>query len=406
MSISACRRPRLTLAATRLVVATLVLALLVACATRAPSAVAAPTRVTPLGDSITDGYNLPGGYRIDLEDALVAGGHEVDFVGSLANGPDALADREHEGHSGWRIDQVAASANRWLTASEPQVVLLLIGTNDVLQQHAVGTAPQRLAALIDQISVVAPSASLLVASLPPLAATPADATREDRLRAYNAVIPQIVAERAAQGRRVSFVDMHAGLTTGDLADGVHPNAGGYRRMAALWHAALRQVLPGREAASPPGIPQLLAAPPPAPVPVEPPAAPAPIAARVPVPVSVGARAGLDRLLARARASLRGKGLRGLAATGLRATAGGLGPGTLTLGVERIRGTRRTTIARGIARATGRSAVTVTARVGRRARRELRRASSARLVLRAGFVDREGRRSTRAATIVVRERRQG
>ena len=36
-----------------------------------------------------------------------------------------------------------------------------------------------------------------------------------------------------------LVDMHSALTTADLADGVHPNAGGYDKMAARWYAALQ-----------------------------------------------------------------------------------------------------------------------------------------------------------------------
>ncbi len=38
-------------------------------------------RVMPLGDSITDGFNVPGGYRIGLWQRLVGGGYTVDFVG-------------------------------------------------------------------------------------------------------------------------------------------------------------------------------------------------------------------------------------------------------------------------------------------------------------------------------------
>ncbi|HEX5200872.1 MAG TPA: GDSL family lipase, partial [Actinoplanes sp.] len=50
------------------------------------SAVAAESnggvRVMPLGDSITDGTQVPGGYRIGLWQRLAAGGYRVDFVGS------------------------------------------------------------------------------------------------------------------------------------------------------------------------------------------------------------------------------------------------------------------------------------------------------------------------------------
>ncbi len=63
------------------------------------------------------------------------------------------------------------------------------------------------------------------------------------MRSYNAALAGIVAAEQAEGRRVRFVDMHPALGMGDLADGVHPNATGYARMARVWHSALRGVLP-------------------------------------------------------------------------------------------------------------------------------------------------------------------
>ena len=45
--------------------------------------------------------------------------------------------------------------------------------------------------------------------------------------------------------------MYNALTTADLADGVHPNAGGYDKMAAVWYTALQSV-PG--SLDPPGTP--------------------------------------------------------------------------------------------------------------------------------------------------------
>src|SRR5690349_12885605 len=66
-------------------------------------------RVMPLGDSITDGFNVPGGYRVGLWQRLVSGGFSVDFVGTGFNGPASLGDHDHEGHSGFRIDQIDAS---------------------------------------------------------------------------------------------------------------------------------------------------------------------------------------------------------------------------------------------------------------------------------------------------------
>ena len=72
---------------------------------RAPAA--PPIRVLPLGDSITDGAGAPGGYRLRLYQLLTNAGFNVDFVGTLTdNGAPGLPDPDHEGHSGWRIDQI------------------------------------------------------------------------------------------------------------------------------------------------------------------------------------------------------------------------------------------------------------------------------------------------------------
>jgi lysophospholipase L1-like esterase len=205
-------------------------------------------RVMPLGDSITDGLVVPGGYRIGLWQRFVANGYKVDFVGSQSNGPASLGDHDHEGHSGWRIDQIDANITGWLQATMPHTVLLHIGTNDVLQNFNLSTAPNRLSTLIDHITTTDPTAEVFVATIIPIASASAEAAAGT----YNAAIPGIVQSKVAAGKHVHLVDMHSALTTADLADGIHPNAAGYDKMAAAWFSALLSV-PGSigQANSPP-----------------------------------------------------------------------------------------------------------------------------------------------------------
>ncbi|MFI6345991.1 SGNH/GDSL hydrolase family protein [Streptomyces sp. NPDC050560] len=192
-------------------------------------------RIMPLGDSLTDGFTpYPGGYRVVLWQLLAADGTAVDFVGSLANGPAELGDHDHEGHSGWRIDQLDTGIDAWLTATAPHTVLLLIGTNDLNQNHDVPHAPARLSALIDRIRARRPDAEIFVATVPPQE----NATQQARVVAYNAAIPGVVA---GKDNRVHLVPMYDALTTADLADGIHPTRAGYGKMAAVWHDALRSV---------------------------------------------------------------------------------------------------------------------------------------------------------------------
>lgn len=206
-------------------------------------------RVMPLGDSITDGVPAGGGYRVGLWQRFTAGGYQVDFVGSQSNGPATLGDHDHEGHSGWRIDQIDANITGWLRTSGPHTVLLHIGTNDILQNHDVAHAPDRLSALVDHITGTAPDAEVFVATIIPIA----NSGQEAAARTFNATIPGMVQSKQNAGKHVHLVDMHSALTTADLVDGVHPTPTGYDKMAATWFTALKSVAgsigtPGQSAA--------------------------------------------------------------------------------------------------------------------------------------------------------------
>ncbi|MBB5866764.1 lysophospholipase L1-like esterase [Allocatelliglobosispora scoriae] len=194
-------------------------------------------RVMPLGDSITEGTQVPGGYRTGLWQRLASGGYRVDLVGSQFNGPSSLGDHDHEGHPGWRIDQIDANITGWLQTTSPRTVLLHIGTNDVLQNYNLSGAPGRLSSLLDRITALAPAADVFVATIIPLS----NSSQENAARTFNAAIPGIVQAKANAGKHVHLVDMHSALTTGDLIDGIHPTATGYDKMAATWYTALRAV---------------------------------------------------------------------------------------------------------------------------------------------------------------------
>jgi len=193
--------------------------------------------IMPLGDSITYGVihganTESGGYRTELWKKFGADGLNINFVGSLTSGPSTLGDKNHEGHRGYRIDQIAASINTWLDAHKPEAVLLMLGTNDILQDYAVGTAPDRLSALVDQITTRMPNSQVLVATIPPSSKSSSDT---QQVVAFNAALPGIVDSKVAQGKKVSLVNIFDVLRPWDLADSIHPTAEGYRKIANTWH---------------------------------------------------------------------------------------------------------------------------------------------------------------------------
>jgi len=78
-------------------------------------------RVMPLGDSITESQTGFASYRYWLWHQLQDFGFCVDFVGSQSgvNGTPKFPDfdQDHEGHTGWRTDQVLAQVGGWATSA-------------------------------------------------------------------------------------------------------------------------------------------------------------------------------------------------------------------------------------------------------------------------------------------------
>jgi lysophospholipase L1-like esterase len=194
-------------------------------------------RIMPLGDSITAGYRSTtnNGYRQDLVTALSSQVGTIDMVGTLNDGP--MGDPDHEGHSGYRIDQIASLTNAALNSYKPNVVLLMAGINDLGQGYEVSTAPNRLASLIDQILAAEPDATVLVAKL----IVNATASVEAEVVTFNDALPAIVNSRASAGEHVYLVDTSA-ITTSDLEDGLHPNDTGYQLLANAWDGAIETVI--------------------------------------------------------------------------------------------------------------------------------------------------------------------
>ncbi len=189
----------------------------------------------PLGDSITAGeYSSTGnGYRRVLYDELAAQGNTTeDFVGSLT-GRNHMCDPDNEGHSGFTIANDAALTNQALGHYRPNVVTVMLGTNDMNQNLDAGNAPARLGSLIDQIVSAEPEAAVLVASIVPST----DPAIEARITAYNAALPAVVRARTDAGKQVAFVDMSA-VGTADLANTLHPNDAGYQKIGDAFDDAV------------------------------------------------------------------------------------------------------------------------------------------------------------------------
>ena len=230
---------------------------------------AAPLKVMPLGDSNTQGIAPGNGaYRTKLWQDFGSDPNRLVFYGSQENGPPQLGNKHHEGHSGYTIarspvgfgnltDNIAGYLNPRL---QPDVILLMIGTNDINLNFEVDQAPARLDHLISLISDrstgLRPNAKLIVSNILPIddahnqfRSSGSDFSANERVTAFNATIPGIVAAHWAHGERVFFNDINSSFTFADIADGLHPTLAGFDKLGDLWYRSIGSVLPEPDALS-------------------------------------------------------------------------------------------------------------------------------------------------------------
>lgn len=202
---------------------------------------------------------MAGGYRTELYKQLTNSGASFAFLGSQTDNPSstltAAAQIHHEGHSGYRTDQIynnlkgndgtaGNNGGHWLdggngtgrSAISPAIVLLHIGTNDRTQGENVPTMYNKLVTLLNDLKLDLPNATIFVASLIPRTD---NATDEADQETYSSMIPGLVA---SMGTHFHFVDMHSAVTPAEVAagnSGLHPDQAGYDAMGNTWFNAMQ-----------------------------------------------------------------------------------------------------------------------------------------------------------------------
>jgi lysophospholipase L1-like esterase len=214
----------------------------------------APCTIMPFGDSLTQGDHgdntADGGYRPPLFHLALAHGQSITFVGQGSNGPDMVDGtafpKHHDGFPGFSIDGggpfpgITSFAADHIKMYKPQIVTLMIGTNDVASQIDLANAPTRLGHLMDVILEADPNLLLVVAQVSPSK----DDMFNTRAATYNAAIPGLVKTRADAGKHIVTVDMwsafmqNANYRTEYLNDIVHCKNAGYSKMADVWYAGI------------------------------------------------------------------------------------------------------------------------------------------------------------------------
>jgi lysophospholipase L1-like esterase len=193
------------------------------------------TRIMAAGDSNTLGVGTPefGGYRVSLSQILSSRGFAFDMVGTQWNGPAELPDKAHEGYGGYTIDDLAGIMPDKLTLNPPDVVLLMIGSNDVTKGVDLPNAPTRLGHLLDLILARPSVQRVILSTIPPFNLDWPEG--QQAIRDYNAALPGVVSGRS----NVTLVDVYPQIDPAtDMADGVHLNPSGAAKLGALFADAV------------------------------------------------------------------------------------------------------------------------------------------------------------------------
>ncbi len=217
----------------------------------------AVTRIVPIGDSLTrsmpdtDDGGVHPSYRYWLWEKLNDNDYDVDFVGSSSS-PSFSGysfDRDNEGHGGYRIGDIVngisgeGRLSSWLSGYDPDVALVLIGTNDVLWDTPMDTRFSNLGRLVDTLRDRNPEIAIFLAKLPPTG----DETRnEDQgLIEFNSRLPGWASDESSSSSPIRVVDLYSGYDGRDDNQEpryIHPDESGEKKIANRFYSALASYL--------------------------------------------------------------------------------------------------------------------------------------------------------------------
>src|SRR5262245_14283328 len=194
----------------------------------------------PLGDSITEGVGstTEAGYRQPLYDLLANAGIAFDFVGGLENGNGSVTDKNHEGHAGFRTDELQVA--NYLAANPADVILLEIGTNDISFGASAAQVRDNISNLLGAIKAARPSARIYLSTV-----IPRTDNRQSTTQNLNNLLPNMVQSKVNGGQEIILVDIASQFLaqpdwqTALMADDKHPNDDGYALMAQGFFNAMQ-----------------------------------------------------------------------------------------------------------------------------------------------------------------------
>jgi acetyl esterase len=191
-----------------------------------------------LGDSITEGSETFQSYLFPLWEKLFTAGYAVDFIGPKLS-KCRIGTLNNAGFGGKNAAYLDAHIDSIYQKYPANIVLLHAGHNHFDTENPVAGIIKAQTSIIHKILKINPSAKILVAQVINSGKLPKYAY----LPLLNIAITKMVKDM--NNANILLVDQATGFDWKKytIADKVHPNIAGSERMAEVWFAKLKKILP-------------------------------------------------------------------------------------------------------------------------------------------------------------------
>ncbi|KAI6084313.1 carbohydrate esterase family 3 protein [Hypoxylon rubiginosum] len=200
-----------------------------------------PLRIMSLGASLVRGEFSTGdiGFRKTMRDELIALNAPVNMVGSQRFGD--MLDNDLEAYGGNRVDQIHEHATHIVPQLQPNVFLIQVGTNNVLQNRDVDKAGEHMEAFIDYLLAISNRSTVIFSTC----LTNTVANCEPRILDVNQQYRELI--KKYDSKPVLLAEMHPSEGFPDRPqaadigpDGTHPTDFGYGLMGHIFTKSIQE----------------------------------------------------------------------------------------------------------------------------------------------------------------------
>ncbi|KAI0849299.1 carbohydrate esterase family 3 protein [Daldinia vernicosa] len=204
-----------------------------------------PLRIMALGASIVKGETSPGylGFRKPMRDQLVDLGYEVNMVGSVRLGE--FVDNDVEAYGGKKITEMHDYAKKAVPKMLPNVFVINLGTNNLLQNKDVDKVGQQMEDMIDYLLTASDKSTVILSTM--LTNKVGGGDLETKVLDMNKQYRDIMKKFEADGKPVVLAEMHPSEGASGVPsvneigpDGSHPTVQGYEMMGSIFVRAIQE----------------------------------------------------------------------------------------------------------------------------------------------------------------------